>query len=282
MPVSSNVRPRKSRLVPRRPCNSRAKFRTLSFCRLEEQRAKVHFTESGPRPKDDYDCRPRPFDSSIQRLLTTGISMTLKQVLLAGLMSSCFSTSQAAVLTFDDLGTRQGSFLRAIGQSYTADGFQLQASGPNYAPNAQFYVFDAGRAEWTGSPGLTLFAVSGRIELKSVNNVAFNLSSIDISRGDTNLGLIPVGFTGYRANGTAVQATYHFIDQIRGRNETFSFGAEFSELTSVVWYQGAEWHQFDNIHVSTVSNVPEPATITLWLIALTAGASTVRRTNRVA
>ncbi len=194
--------------------------------------------------------------------------MTPKNVVLAAFVCSCISTSQAALLTFDDLGTRPGSLWRAFGQSYTADGFQVLGTGPSYAPNAQFYVFDDGRPEWTGSPGLTLFAVSGRIELRSVDGSLFNLDSIDIARGDMNLGLVPVGFTGYHADGTLVQAIYEFSDQVRGRNETFSFGTDFSGLTSLVWYQGAEWHQFDNIRLSTVSTVPEPTTATLVLLAL--------------
>lgn len=208
--------------------------------------------------------------------------MTSKNVILTALICSCIGTAQAALLTFDDLGSRPGSLWRAFGQRYTADGFQVSGIGPTYAPNAQFYVFDEGRPEWTGSPGLTLFAVSGRIELRSVDSELFNLESIDVARGDLNLGLVPVSFTGIRADGTVAQALYRFSDQVRGRNETFSFGFDFSGLTSVVWYQGAEWHQFDNIRLSTVATVPEPTTATLCLLGLLAAASRSRRLQRMA
>jgi hypothetical protein len=186
--------------------------------------------------------------------------MKLLHVFVSAAAVCCGGIAQATTLTFNDLAPQTGP----IGQTYSADGFDIIGTGPSYAPNASFYIFGPGSPQWTGTPGITLFAVSGIIKLRTADQSLFNLQSIDLARGDSNGGLIPVGFTGYRADGTIVQAVYRFTDSIVGRNETFTFGSNFQSLTSVVWYQGAEWHQFDNIQVS--SAVPEPATVSLLLL----------------
>lgn len=184
---------------------------------------------------------------------------------------------KADLLTFDDFEAQFAT--RAVGQSYTGGGYEIRGSGPSHFPNAEFYVLGEGRSEWTGSPGLTLFVVGGRIELRSMDDSLFDLESIDIARGDTNRGLIPIGFVGYRADGSTVQATYRFSDDIAGRNETFVFGVDFTGLSSLVWYQGAEWHQFDNIRL-TSSAVPEPGSASLCLIGLFAATLVHRRKHR--
>jgi len=187
------------------------------------------------------------------------LEMKLKRAVLFVLLAWGFR-AHPATLIFDDLVASTGSSATAIGHSYTAGGFTLSAT------SSQFYVFGPDSAQWTGSPGLTLFAVGGQIELSRLDGMLFDLQSIDLSRGDSNRSLIPVSFTGYFANGTTTQSTYFFPDAVTGRNDSFFFGSEFSGLTKAVWFQGAEWHQFDNIHLAI--SVPEPGMLTLLVVAL--------------
>lgn len=88
----------------------------------------------------------------------------------------------------------------------------------------------------------------------------FSLNSIDISRGDTNSGLIPVTFTGLKMDGSKVFQTYWFHNYQIGNNETFLFDERFVGLSALRWEQGALFHQFDNIAISAV---PEPSTAAL-------------------
>jgi len=201
----------------------------------------------------------------------------MKLLLATSVASAVFLSSEAnaVTITFDDIAARGA----VVGQSYVSEGFKLLGAGQGAQP-AQFYVYNEGRTEWTGSPGLTLFAVGGRIELSRLDGGTFALQSIDLARGDSNRGLVPVGFTGYRQAGGTVQATYVFHDSIAGRLETFSFGDAFRGLTSMVWYQGAEWHQFDNIRIA--SAVPEPGPALLSIAGLLAVAVAARRKQRQA
>jgi hypothetical protein len=185
------------------------------------------------------------------------------------------SAANAVTVTFDNIAARGA----LVGQIHVEEGFKIVGTGQSSWPS-QFYVHDEARPEWTGSPGLTFLAVGGRIELKRLDGGTFNLQSIDLARGDSNRGLVPVGFTGYLESGWTVQATYLFRDAVAGRLETFDFGDAFQGLTAVVWQQGAEWHQFDNIRVT--NSVPEPKSAALAVVGLLMVASVARRSQQKA
>lgn len=197
--------------------------------------------------------------------------------LAAALSAALFlsSTAHAVTLTFDNIATRGA----LVGPIHVEEGFEVVGTGQSFWPS-QFYVHDEARPEWTGSPGLTFLAVGGRIELKRLDGGTFNLQSIDLARGDSNRGLVPVGFTGYLESGRTVHATYLFRDAVAGRLETFDFGDAFQGLTAVVWQQGAEWHQFDNIRVT--NSVPEPKSAALAVVGLLMVASVARRSQQKA
>lgn len=143
--------------------------------------------------------------------------------------------------------------------------YQITGSPSFPSPFSGFYAYQTESSNWTSSIGLTYFDVSAQIELTSTSGTSFDIASIDISRGDGNTGLIPVGFTGNKSDGSQVFQTYWFTDSILGKTEQFNFGSQFTDLTSLVWEQGAEWHQFDNIKVSAV---PVPSTIFLFSSSL--------------
>lgn len=77
---------------------------------------------------------------------------------LAASFFGSIDTAQAVTLTFDELSTRQGIAWRAIGPTYSAEGFELFATGPSYLPAVEFFCggfWTAGvdRHSWTGAPG---------------------------------------------------------------------------------------------------------------------------------
>lgn len=196
---------------------------------------------------------------------------------LVGFALTCASSStQAVTMTFDELAPSQGSASVNIGNSYSFSNFTVTGTASYPTPYSGFYVFPENSQNWTGSAGLAYSGVSAAIKLTENNGALFNVESIDISRGDSNSGLIPVGFVGTKADGTRVSQVYWFKDTVHGRNERLVFSSDFRALKSLSWWQGAEWHQFDNL---TVTAVPEPQTYALMLagLGLIAGAAKRRR-----
>lgn len=185
--------------------------------------------------------------------------------LVAFALAGAAVTSQAATLTFDELASGLGGTTINVGNSYSHDGFTITGTPQPGWSNPGFHVVPAGSSNWTGSAGLSYFQVGAQIELVAISAALFDVKSIDISRGDSNSDLIPVGFTGTKADGTKVSQTYWFTDSVHGRNERFTFSNDFRALKNLVWYQGAEWHQFDNL---TVTAVPEPQSYALMLAGL--------------
>jgi hypothetical protein len=94
--------------------------------------------------------------------------------------------------------------------------------------------------------------------LTQVGGGAFTLSSIDLNGFG---GIVPVTFTGTRADATTVSQTFT-TDALFSTLETFNF-TKFTNLASVSWVQVAPYHEFDNINVSAASatSVPEPFTV---------------------
>lgn len=193
--------------------------------------------------------------------------MTIVRVL--GILVALLATTgaSAATVTFDDLDPSGSGFWLSIGNVYEADGFR-------FATNGDFRVYRDTQPQWTGSPGLTAIAVGAQIVLDRIDGGLFALTSIGIARGDGNRNLVPIEFVGARADGSLARTTYTFPDAVPGRLETFALGPAFDAVTSVTWYQGAEWHQFDNVNASPV---PLPATAGLLLAGLAATFLTARR-----
>jgi hypothetical protein len=176
----------------------------------------------------------------------------------------------ATTLTFEDITNDT-----KLGTTYESSGYRLTGT-PTGVGSDKFFSDGEGSPYFAGSRGIGFGAVSGRITLQSINGALFDAFSIDIARADSYGGLIPVGFTGIKEDGSKVFATYQFTDSIVGLNHTFSLGDGFRNLKSMVWYEGAVWQLFDNIELAEASTVPEPSSIALIGLAL-AGLSIARR-----
>ena len=188
-----------------------------------------------------------------------------KGIFILFLFCAFIGSANAGLIHFDDLAEQAGFNTYNIGDTYQFEDYQIKGTSSWPSTNTGFHVYQSDSLNWTGSIGLSYFDVSGRIELTTISGGLFGIDSIDLSRGDQNTGLIPVGFVGNKVDGTQVFQTYNFTDTIIGKSDTFTFSEDFNNLTSLVWYQGAEWHQFDNIVINTV---PEPSTILLLFLSV--------------
>jgi hypothetical protein len=104
--------------------------------------------------------------------------------------------------------------------------------------------------------------VGATASLTKVGGGAFDLSSIDLAGNNDIAGLVPVTFTGLRADNSTVSQIFT-ANVFRLTLDTFNFN-NFTNLVSVSWEQTTfPYHQFDNINVSTASStaVPEPFTV---------------------
>jgi hypothetical protein len=171
----------------------------------------------------------------------------------------------AQIIDFNELPEGIGNNTYSIGDYYQFEDYQIKGTLPYSSRSSSFHVYETNSLNWTGSVGLTYFGVSGLIELSTISGSLFNIDSIDISRGDQNSGLIGVGFIGNKVDGTQVIQAYNFTDSLIGKSVKFKFSPKFNNLKSLVWYQGAEWHQFDNISVNPVT---EPQTIFIFLLSI--------------
>lgn len=183
------------------------------------------------------------------------------------------ATGSASTINFDDI--LPGSL---IGSTYETNGFLLTGKPRSPYFPGQFYVQSSASELWTGTPGLVFGEVGATLELRTSAGTVFDAISIDISKGDTNRFnvSVPVTFSGNKASGASVNVTYWLKDSDTGINRTFIFGKDFLDLTSLVWQQGALFHQIDNLTV-TAASVPEPSTLSLLLSSFCAIAWCRRR-----
>ena len=180
--------------------------------------------------------------------------MNIKSITLAVSTLILSSSVNSAILDFDVL-ISSGSGLTYVGDSYTEDGFSLTAIPCASCTNG-FYAYQTESLQYTGSPGLVRADVSGGIVLENDLGNSFDLISIDLSSGDQNhTGLIPVAFYG-SVGGDVVTQVFWFNSDLDGVSTTFTFNDSFKNITTLYWEQGAIYHQFDNI---VLSSVPVPA-----------------------
>jgi len=140
------------------------------------------------------------------------------------------------------------------GSSYVEDGFLLQSSA--WLPNS---LVVAGNSLSAGSyaMGATPLATT-----TLTGASAFSIGSIDLRRG-FSFSNWSVTFTGTKADASTVTQSF----SLNNTNwNTFTFGAGFSNLTSLSWDEGAlRVYAFDNINVTAV---PEPETYAMMLAGL--------------
>lgn len=178
--------------------------------------------------------------------------------LLAAVALQCHAVSaSAAVMDFESLAHADDQ-IADVGYSYSEDGFllsNLMSEGFPFATYGTLNEF------FSGSTALINDNDAGLSQLTRQDGGAFNLQSIDLAElyGYAS----SVSFIGTKVNGVTVSASFDLDGQAGA--ETFTFGTDFTNLSSVTWANNADYHQFDNISVSAV---PEPASIAMLMAGL--------------
>ena len=157
--------------------------------------------------------------------------------------------------------------------------FESAAAGAFSSLTIGDYVFTAnvpGRIITTSGSN-ALFApipfippFNNSVTLTRTDGAAFNLLSLEVFAADGNGLGVPLTFRGLTSTGVA--KTYstqlpEFGNQapIPSTRVSLSFGSALSDVVSVRWSNGAEFHQVDNLSVTASSAVPEPAS---WLLLI--------------
>ncbi|MBK1678935.1 PEP-CTERM sorting domain-containing protein [Rhodocyclus tenuis] len=164
------------------------------------------------------------------------------------------------VIDFESLAHDQEIAYLDLGYSHIEDGFSVSTLATNFG----FSVWGSASYFFTGSTSLINDSDSGITRLSQIGGGLFALKSIDLAAMFPGLGeeATTVTFTGLKSDSSRV--TQSFSVAASGV-QTFSFGSEFTQLSSVTWSNDAMYTQFDNINVAAV---PEPETYALFLAGL--------------
>ena len=160
------------------------------------------------------------------------------------------TTSQAAVIDFNDMSTTPGQTL------YIEDGFQLQADTGSFKNLGNDFAQTANQASF--------------LTLTQLDNTAFSFSSIVFNTLLPNTGKDKtdnfVTFKGYDGSSLIAEQTYTESD-ISANNTLLTFDTSFQSVTSVTWGNDRQI-SFDSIAVNPVAAIPEPSTYAMMLIGL--------------
>ena len=171
--------------------------------------------------------------------------------------------AHSAVIDFELLET-SGVGLTDIENSYSEDGYTLAVDAN--ADDTYLSYWHTGNANYAGSTALFNSEPNEVTTLTSDNGLAFDLLSIDLSEISNGTGQSTVvTFDGVFMGGGAISQNIT-LDGLFGF-ETLIFSG-FTGLASVSWLQVTDFHQFDNITVSSVSEVPIPAAALMFAPAL--------------
>jgi len=191
------------------------------------------------------------------------------------------SGAWAGTIDFEALTPTPLAQSASIGFAYAEEGYKLSATG-----SFGFVYFGPPNAAYTGSNALFSNSGGAVITLARADGASFSLFSIDLAPlgGVTEPSGVNVIFTGQKTGGGTAGVTFNVVDlQLPIALQTFTFGADFANLTSVSWIQGSgmgnrgPYHQFDNIQVAEVTSVPDPGSSLVMLGGVLAGLMLVRR-----
>jgi len=194
-----------------------------------------------------------------QRVRKYLILMGVFLILVASITTSALADCGVAILDFESLRVVDSNTNHTVGDSYSEDGMTLTAFHTNPGKPHLDYAGTLSTS-FAGSTMLFNGTSMGEIRLTRSDGELFDflsmslaeLPSFDATGLPINFGPFDVTFIGTKKNGRSVSFTATV--QPFPETNTFKFRG-FSQLTSVVWHQGAgggpglSTHQFDNIVV---------------------------------
>ena len=204
--------------------------------------------------------------------------------LAAALICVCWAPASAtSILNFSDVP----SGTLTIFGPYTSQGFTLTSSSGGFAFNSPGTGNGSPQSPGTnpfyaGANGLAAFAPA-TITLMDTGGDPFSLLSIGLARDFAFDPAPTVTFIGTLDGGGTVSETFMVsLASPPLTFQTFSF-AGFTNVVSVSWNQPTAsngLHQFGNVELASAASpaaVPEPATLSLLLMALPAVVGRARR-----
>lgn len=151
----------------------------------------------------------------------------------------------SVVIDFESLAAADGSFTFLT--TYSEDGFTLANPSEPNASDAFGSPHSGNTSYYQGSAALINNYPFTSTVLTKDDGGPFNVVSIDLAEITTDGGAAEVPFTGTRADGSTVSATFT-TDGVEGF-QTFTFDG-FTDLVSLSWDQIPAYHQFDNINLT--------------------------------
>ncbi len=180
---------------------------------------------------------------------------------MASLILAVSGLANAGLITidFESLSIDNASNNELV-SPYLEDGFLIEGAKLKY--------YGTSHAYFAGSTGVSYFFHYGKTVLTQSSSQLFNLLSIDLSFLDKTGSDTPVTFIGVLSDNSTVSQA--FVPLSLGFT-TFRFNSSFVNLKSVSWINGSEisnGHQFDNIVLNNLVDVPEPSTLTIFALGI--------------
>jgi hypothetical protein len=180
--------------------------------------------------------------------------------------------SFGGIITFDEI--ESSDYYIYLEDTYTTESFvfSLYPSGNHYdfyTDDPKFYALGSSSPSYGGSVGLHASGLDTRIKLNATDGSLFSISNIDLMMGLYNKfdDFIPVEFLAITENDEVVTQTFDISYNVSNYSH-FSFNKNFRNIKSLEWSQGAIFHSFDNLNIELVTEVPEPRTIFIFILAL--------------
>jgi hypothetical protein len=202
-----------------------------------------------------------------------------------------WNSAAADVINFESLSTSGETTPFSLYQEggYTltndADIIYGDPSDPSWppTPNAFGWWATSYSGGYAGSLGLFNNYQWLTTTLTKDDNTPFSMYSIDLSRLGGGAPAVgdSVNFTGIKSDdNSAVTQTFTYSETLAF--QTFFFSSDFNELKSLSWISASAIQdpQFDNITMSALTTVPEPATLLLLGLGLVGLAGARRKFHK--
>lgn len=180
----------------------------------------------------------------------------IEKVALLALLSTMAVDARAEVLDFEDQTS-------AIGVLFIEGDYRFESN-----VSAAILTSSGSKALFAPNPFMPPFA--NRISLSRTDGGVFALLGLDVFAADGNGLGVPLTFVGTLAGGGTTLFTANLPEfgpgaPIPSTRVALDFGDRFAAVTAVSWSNGAEFHQVDNLLVSSAAAVPEPAAWALMI-----------------
>lgn len=202
---------------------------------------------------------------------------------LALVVASLAPVAQATVINFNDM-TGAGTIVSYGAGTMTTGGFTFKGTAPSYVIGSDYLGnSDSGSTPYNATD---FYLTYSAMTLASAS--PFKLNSIDLASWNYSGSGLTATFTGSKAGGGTVTQTLTGFgalsnaSKVTGNDFTNYMLVGFDNLNSVtITHNFSAYMAMDNLVVNATS-VPEPSSLTLFGLAIAAGAFARRRAGKAA